>query len=360
MRGTGRHRRKSKHAGYLGANVCAQNDDRDGSNRCKKILEAANDLEVSRVLLDKALKSLGENPSTDQIRAALGMENMAVSSRPAPWWDSRHDLCLLKGVLEHGPLASEKVREAILEDEALDWPSDMPQAPPKPPAWLAQQAEAPAPAPAPNGDGKKKPAAKKPEKKLPHLPVCCGVRTFYPPASFPRWRPRPHGRACGRSANTPSPRHAVTDSSSTQDRTKLHARHLALVRAATGASAEEPAKKRKAPRPKKEKGPPSEPQPKRQKASASKPTGKPVEVIDVDQPIPKKKTTADSKPKKQATMTSFFGSKKKESENGSKFPGWGQKPAEEETLDDLRAKARARQENTANDEAIARSLEEED
>ena len=316
-----RHRRERTPSplhdtGYLGANVCAQNDDRDGSNRCKKILEAANDLEVSRVLLDKARKALGENPSTDQIRSALGMENIAVSSRPAPWWDSRHDLCLLKGVLEHGPLASEKVREAILEDEALDWPSDMPQAPPKPPAWLAQQAEAPAPAPAPNGDAssKKKPAAKKPEKKLPHLP----------------------------------------------DRTKLHARHLALVRAATGASAEEPAKKRKAPRPKKEKGPPSEPQPKRQKASASKPTGKPVEVIDVDQPIPKKKTTADSKPKKQATMTSFFGSKKKESENGSKFPGWGQKPAEEETLDDLRAKARARQENTANDEAIARSLEEED
>ena len=140
---------------------------------------------MSRVLLDKARKALGENPSTDQIRSALGMENMAVSSRPAPWWDSRHDLCLLKGVLEHGPLASEKVREAILEDEALDWPSDMPQAPPKPPAWLAQQAEAPAPAPAPNGDGKKKPAAKKPEKKLPHLPVCCGVRTFYPPASPP-------------------------------------------------------------------------------------------------------------------------------------------------------------------------------
>ena len=77
--------------------------------------------------------------------------------------------------------------------------------------------------------------------------------------------------------------------------------------------------------------------------------------------IPKKKTMADfSKPKKQATMTSFFGSKKKE-ENGSKFPGWGKaKPAEEETLDDLRAKARERQaqENTANDEAIARSLEE--
>ena len=189
-----RHRRESTpsllhHTGYLGANVCAQNDDRDGSNRCKKILEAANDLEVSRVLLDKALKALGDNPSADQIRAALGMENMAVSSRPAPWWDSRHDLCLLKGVLEHGPLASEKVREAILEDEALDWPSDMPQAPPKPPAWLAQQAEAPAPAPAPNGDGKKKPAAKKPEKKLPHLPVCCGVRTFYPPASFPPSRP---------------------------------------------------------------------------------------------------------------------------------------------------------------------------
>ena len=132
---------------------------------------------------------------------------------------------------------------------------------------------------------------------------------------------------------------------------------MALVRAATGASAEEqPAKKRKAPRPKKEKGPPSEPQPKRQKASASKPTGKPVEVIDVDQPIPKKKATA---PKKQATMTSFFGSKKKTEEN--KFPGWGQKPAEEETLDDLRAKARARQENnTASDEAIARSLGEED
>ena len=101
--------------------------------------------------------------------------------------------------------------------------------------------------------------------------------------------------------------------------------------------------------------------PKRQKASASKPTGKPVEVIDVDAPsIPKKKT---SKPTKQATMTSFFGSKKpKEDENGSTFPGWGKKPEEEDdpTLDDLRAKARAAQENTANDEAIARSLEEED
>ena len=305
-------------AGYLGANVCAQNDDRDGSNRCKKILEAANDLEVSRVLLDKALKALGDasNPSTDKIRSALGMENVAVSSRPAPWWDARHDLCLLKGVLEHGPLASEKVREAILEDEALAWPSDMPQAPPKPPAWLSPATEAPAPAPA-NGDanGKKKPAAKKPEKKLPHLP----------------------------------------------DRTKLHARHLALVRAATGASQEEePVKKRKAPRPKKEKGPPDQ-APKRQKASASKPTGKPVEVIDVDAPIPKKKTMADfSKPKKQATMTSFFGKKPKEDANGSKFPGWGKKPAEEDpTLDDLRAKARAAQENTANDEAIARSLEEE-
>ena len=62
---------------------------------------------------------------------------------------------------------------------------------------------------------------------------------------------------------------------------------------------------------------------------------------------------------KQATMTSFFGKKPKE-ENGSKFPGWGKTPAEEDdpTLDDLRAKARAAQENTANDEAIARSLEE--
>ena len=80
----------------------------------------------------------------------------------------------------------------------------------------------------------------------------------------------------------------------------------------------------------------------------------------MDQHIPKKKTTADvSKPKKQATMTSIFGSKKKTEEN--KFPGWGQKPAEEETLDDLRAKARARQENnTASDEAIARSPGEED
>ena len=102
----------------------------------------------------------------------------------------------------------------------------------------------------------------------------------------------------------------------------------------------------------------SDPQPKRQKASASKPTGKPVEVIDVDAPsIPKKKTM----PKKQATMTSFFGSKKPKEENGSKFPGWGKaKPPEDDdpTLDDLRAKARAAQENTANDEAIARSLEE--
>ena len=134
---------------------------------------------------------------------------------------------------------------------------------------------------------------------------------------------------------------------------------MALVRAATGASHEEaPAKKRKAPRPKKEKGP-VDPAPKRQKASASKPTGKPVEVIDVDAPsIPKKKK--HDAPKKQATMTSFFGKKPKE-ENGSKFPGWGQKAPEEETLDDLRAKARARQENnTANDEAIARSLEAED
>ena len=131
---------------------------------------------------------------------------------------------------------------------------------------------------------------------------------------------------------------------------------MALVRAATGASAEEPAKKRKAPRPKKEKGP-VDPAPKRQKASASKPTGKPVEVIDVDAPsIPKKKK--HDAPKKQATMTSFFGSKKKTEEN--KFPGWGKAP-EEETLDDLRAKARARQENnTASDEAIARSLGEED
>ena len=102
----------------------------------------------------------------------------------------------------------------------------------------------------------------------------------------------------------------------------------------------------------------SDPQPKRQQASASKPTGKPVEVIDVDAPsIPKKKK--HDAPKKQATMTSFFGSKKKTEEN--KFPGWGQKPPEEETLDDLRAKARARQENnTASDEAIARSLGEED
>ena len=105
-------------------------------------------------------------------------------------------------------------------------------------------------------------------------------------------------------------------------------------------------------------GPPSDPRPKRQKASASKPTGKPVEVIDVDAPsIPKKKT---SKPTKQATMTSFFGKKPKEDANGSTFPGWGKKPEEEDdpTLDDLRAKARAAQENTANDEAIARSLEE--
>ena len=150
---------------------------------------------MSRVLLDKALKALGENPSTDQIRSALGMENIAVSSRPAPWWDARHDLCLLKGVLEHGPLASEKVREAILEDQALDWPADMPQAPPKPPAWLSPSTEAPAPAPASNGDanGKKKPAAKKPEKKLPHLPVC-RRRPFYAVAAMP---PRRHRHAIG-------------------------------------------------------------------------------------------------------------------------------------------------------------------
>ena len=32
---------------------------------------------------------------------------------------------------------------------------------------------------------KKKPAAKKPEKKLPHLPVCGRRPNFYPPATFP-------------------------------------------------------------------------------------------------------------------------------------------------------------------------------
>ena len=67
-------------AGYLGANVCAQNDDRDGSNRCKKILEAANDLEVSRVLLDKAPEEKPLERTRRQIKygAALGMENVAV------------------------------------------------------------------------------------------------------------------------------------------------------------------------------------------------------------------------------------------------------------------------------------------
>ena len=56
-------------------------------------------------------------------------------------------------------------------------------------------------------------------------------------------------------------------------------------------------------------------------------------------------------------MTSFFGSKSPRRKNGSKFPAGG-KPEEDDdpTLDDLRAKARAAQENTANDEAIARSL----
>ena len=117
-------------------------------------------------------------------------------------------------------------------------------------------------------------------------------------------------------------------------------------------------KKRKAPRPKKEKGPPDQ-SPEAPEGVGVELAGKPAEVIDVDAPsIPKKKT---SKPKKQATMTSFFGKKPKE-ENGSTFPGWGKAPEEEDdpTLDDLRAKARAAQENTANDEAIARSLEEED
>ena len=198
----------------------------------------------------------------------------------------------------------------MLEDEALR-PADMPS---PQTAGVGFPGRRGAGARAQNGDanGKKKPAAKKPEKKL-------------PPA----------------------------------DRTKLNARHLALAsrdgRVPGGRAREEA----QGPETEEGEGPPI--RPKRQKASASKPTGKPVEVIDVDAPsIPKKKTMADfSKPKKQATMTSFFGSKKKE-ENGSRFPGWGKKPEEEDdpTLDDLRAKARAAQENTANDEAIARSLEE--
>ena len=70
-------------AGYLGANVCAQNDDRDGSNRCKKILEAANDLEVSRVLLDKALKALGENPSTCLLYTSPSPRDATLSRMPS-------------------------------------------------------------------------------------------------------------------------------------------------------------------------------------------------------------------------------------------------------------------------------------
>ena len=48
-------RHRNIHAGYLGANVCAQNDDRDGSNRCKKILEAAQPEIMEYIMPEESL-----------------------------------------------------------------------------------------------------------------------------------------------------------------------------------------------------------------------------------------------------------------------------------------------------------------
>lgn len=282
--------------GILGGDVCSHG--RDDTSRAKKILAVASDLEVSRELVEEAAKAmvpLTKSNSVDRVRSALGMENVSVPARPSAWWDARHDLCLLQGVLEHGPLASEKVRETILEDSALKWP-DLPRAPP--PAWLNTAA-----APAPSSDTKK--AAKKPEKKLPHLPT----------------------------------------------RQKLQQRHEALVQAASGSSDDAPKKRKSGPRKKKEKGPVvAAPAPKRQKASASKPTGRPT-VIDVDAPIPKKKSMLDfAKPKKkQTSLSSFFGAKKESKEAApAAFPGWGRPVAEADPAAD-----------TASDAALARALTEE-
>lgn len=283
--------------GILGEDVCSHG--RDETSRAKKILVVASDLEVSRKLVEKAEKAmvpLIKSNAVDRVRSALGMENVSVPARPSAWWDARHDLCLLQGVLEHGPLASEKVRETILEDSALKWP-DLPRAPP--PAWLNKAAEAPAPS------SDKKKAVKKPEKKLPHLPT----------------------------------------------RQKLQQRHEALVRTASGTSDEAPKKRKSGPRKKKEKGPVVvAPAPKRQKASASKPTGRPT-VIDVDAPIPKKKSMLDfAKPKKkQTSLSSFFGAKRESKEAApAAFPGWGRPVAEADLAAD-----------TASDAALARALTEE-
>ncbi|KAH8054202.1 helicase [Aureococcus anophagefferens] len=120
---------------------------------------------------------------------ALGLGRVSVCNRAAPWWDARHDLCLVRGVTRHGTLASEQRRVDVLEDASLGWPDDMPRPPPRldvEPADADEVASnapsqapsslddaAPPPADAPDA---KAPEAKKPNpsrkapKRLEHLP----------------------------------------------------------------------------------------------------------------------------------------------------------------------------------------------
>ena len=63
--------------------------------------------------------------------ANLGLGRVSVCNRAAPWWDARHDLCLVRGVTKHGTLASEQRRVDVLEDASLGWPDDMPRPPPR-------------------------------------------------------------------------------------------------------------------------------------------------------------------------------------------------------------------------------------
>ncbi|KAH8068464.1 helicase [Aureococcus anophagefferens] len=176
--------------GPLGVELCAA-PGRDADGKHGKLLDVVNELETCR---------------------ALGLGRVSVCNRAAPWWDARHDLCLVRGVTKHGTLASEQRRVDVLEDASLGWPDDMPRPPPRldvEPAD-ADEVASNAPSQAPSSvddagagcgrdapDGAKAPEAKKPNpsRKAPKRSSTCRAAR----SSTRAWRRR-RVRTAGREA----------------------------------------------------------------------------------------------------------------------------------------------------------------
>ena len=184
--------------GPLGVELCAA-PGRDADGKHGKLLDVVNELETCRVLAARVdayavpPDAEGRALTANETLQALGLGRVSVCNRAAPWWDARHDLCLVRGVTKHGTLASEQRRVDVLEDASLGWPDDMPRPPPRldvEPAD-ADEVASNAPSQAPSSvddaapradaaadapDGAKAPEAKKPNpsrkapKRLEHLP----------------------------------------------------------------------------------------------------------------------------------------------------------------------------------------------